>query len=41
VLFRKEEANKKTLGKLTQLLGEVRKIERYHENRHYNKKVQK
>ncbi len=41
VLFKKDDINKKTLGKMTQLLGEVRKIERYHENRHYNKKVQK
>lgn len=41
VLFKREDSNKKTLGKLTQLLGEIRKIERYHENRHYNKKVQK
>lgn len=41
VLFRKDESNKKTFGKLTQLLGEIRKIERYHDSRHYNKKAQK
>ena len=41
VLFKKDDANKKTLGKMTRLLGEIRKIERYHENRHYNKKIQK
>lgn len=34
-------ANKKVLDQLTQLLGRVRKVEKYHENRSYIPRVEK
>lgn len=32
--------NKKTMDQLTQLLGRVRKVEKYHENRSYHPRVE-
>ena len=39
VKFFQEPNHKRTLDKMTQLLGEVRKVEKYHANRHYCPRV--
>lgn len=39
VQFFKDPSNKRTLEQLRQLLGKVRKVERYHENRTYIPRV--
>lgn len=39
--FMNNPSNKKTLEMIKQLLGEIRKVERYHENRTYTPKCEK
>lgn len=39
VQFFQDPQNKRTLDKMTQLLGEVRKVEKYHEDRQYFPRV--
>lgn len=34
------QSNKKTMDQLTQLLGKIRKVEKYHENRSYHPRVE-
>jgi len=40
ISFMSDEKNIKTLNQLTQLLGQVRKVEKYHENRSYHPRVE-
>ena len=39
VRFFREPQHKKTLDQMRQLLGAVRKVEKYHENRHYINRI--
>ena len=39
VRFFREPQHKKTLDQMRQLLGTVRKAEKYHENRHYINRI--
>ena len=38
VRFFQDSQNKKTLDKMTQLLGELRRVEKYHQNRTYRQR---
>lgn len=38
--FMSVQANKKVIDQLTQLLGRIRKVEKYHENRSYHPRVE-
>lgn len=40
VYFANDEKNMKTFNQLTQLLGQVRKVEKYHESRSYHPRVE-
>lgn len=39
VQFFQQAQNKRTLDKMTQLLGELRRVEKYHQNRSYRPRV--
>lgn len=41
VEFMNNPQNKRCIDQLTQLLGKIRKVERYHENRSYHPRVEK
>lgn len=41
VEFMSDRANKRAIDQLSQLLGKVRKVEKYHENRTYYPRVEK
>ena len=39
IKFFQEPQHKKTFDQLTQLLGKIRKVEKYHAERHYNPRI--